>query len=81
MGARPGGEFDHTSELNKMNFKEPMNRPDSNKQKEEIKSEHKRMVTNHLWETLNKKDLPEGANIITSTRACEKKAVVHTVVD
>ena len=35
-----GGEFDHTSELKVMKFKELMNRPDY-KSKEEIENEHK----------------------------------------
>ena len=32
------------------------------------------MVTNREQEPLDKKDLPEGANIITSTWACKKKS-------
>ena len=36
-----GGGFDHASKLKVGKFKEAMNRPDSNKCKEEIKNEHK----------------------------------------
>ena len=32
------------------------------------------MVTNDVWESLDKKDLPEGAKVITSTWACKKKS-------
>ena len=49
-----------------------MNRPDSSKWKEEIKNEHKHMVTYEVWEPLGKKDLPEGPKVITSTWACKK---------
>ena len=45
----------------------------SNKWKKEIKNEHKRMVTNGLWEPLDKKDLPDGVKVITSTWPCKKK--------
>ena len=44
-----------------------MSRPDSDKWKEEIKNEHKRVATNRVWEPLDKKDLSEGAKVITST--------------
>ena len=50
-----------------MKFKEAMNGPDSNKWKEEIENEHTRMVTNSIWKPLDKKDLLEGAKVITST--------------
>ena len=32
------------------------------------------MVTNRVWEPLDKKDLSEGAKVMTSTRACKKKS-------
>ena len=41
VGARLGSRFNHTGKLKVMKFKEGMNRPDSNKWKEEIKNEHK----------------------------------------
>ena len=41
-GAELGDGFDHTNKLKVMKFKETMNRPDSNKSKEEIKNEHKK---------------------------------------
>ena len=46
----------------------------SNKWKEEIENEHTRMVTNGIWDPLDKKDLPERAKIKTSTWACKKKS-------
>ena len=66
VGARLGGRFDHTSKLKVMKFEEDMNRPDRNKWKEEIKNEHRKMEMNGVWEPLDKKDLPEGAKMITS---------------
>ena len=50
VGSGLGGEFNHTSKLKVMKFKEAMNGPDSDKRKEEIKNEHTRMVTNGIWE-------------------------------
>ena len=41
LGAGLGGEFDHTSKLKVIKFKEVMNGPDSKKRKEEIENEHK----------------------------------------
>ena len=32
------------------------------------------MVTNGVWEPLDKMDLPEGSKVITSTWACKKKS-------
>ena len=32
------------------------------------------MMTNKLWEPLNKMDLPEGGKVVTSTWACKKKS-------
>ena len=32
------------------------------------------MVTNRVWEPLDKKDLSEGAKVMTSTWACKKKS-------
>ena len=71
LGAGLGSKFDHTSKLKVMKFKESMNEPGSDKW--EIESEHKRIVTNRVWEPLDKKDLLEGAKVITSTCACKKK--------
>ena len=67
VGAGLGGRFDYTGELKVMKFKEAMNRPNSNKLKEEVKSEKKRMVIQAVWKSLEQKDLPVGAKVITST--------------
>ena len=74
VGAGLGDGFSHTSKLKVMKLKDSMNRPDSNEWKEEIKNEQKRMVTNGIWEPLDKKDLTEGAKVMTSTWACKKKS-------
>ena len=42
--------------------------------KEEIKNAHKQMVTNEIWEPLDKKDLPKKAKVITSTWVCKTKS-------
>ena len=81
VGAGLGGRFDHASKLKVMKFKEALNRTDSNKWKEEIENGDKRMVTNGVWEPFYKKDLPEGAKVITSTWACKKKSNGHTMVN
>ena len=41
IGAGLGSGLNHTSKLKLTKFKEAMNKPDSNKWKEEIKNEHK----------------------------------------
>ena len=51
-----------------------MNGTDNNKWTEEIKNEHEQMVMNRVWEPLDKKGLPNGVKVITSTRACKKKS-------
>ena len=51
IGARLGGRFNHISKFEVMKFKEATNGPDSSKWKEEIESEHTRMVTNGTSET------------------------------
>ena len=66
VAAELSGRFDHSSELNVMNFKEAMNRQDSNKWIKEVNNEHKRMAMNSVWEPFDKKDLPEGTKVITS---------------
>ena len=32
------------------------------------------MTSNSIWEPFDKKDLPEGTKVITSTWACKKKS-------
>ena len=51
-----------------------MNIWDNNKWKEEIENKHKRMVMNRVWEPLDKRNLLEGAKVITLTWACKKKS-------
>ena len=46
----------------------------SNKFKEETENEHKQIVMNGVWDPLDKKNLPEGAEVITSTWACKTKS-------
>ena len=58
-----------------------MNQPDSNQLEEEIENEHKKVLINGIWKSLDKKDLLEGTKVITTTWACEKKTMVHTMVD
>ena len=65
-------EFNHSSKLKIMKFKAAMNGPDNDKWKDKIKNEHARMVINGVWEVLNKKDLPEGAEVMTSMSTCKK---------
>ena len=53
-----------------MKFKKAMNKPDSNKWREETKNEHTRMMINGVWEPLDKK----VAKVKTSTWVCKKKS-------
>ena len=69
VGAGLGSWFDHTSKLMVMKLKEVMNGLDNDKWNEEIENK----VMNDVWEPLHKKDLLEGAKVITSTWACKKK--------
>ena len=58
-----------------MKFEETMKRPERNMWNAEIKNKHKRMVTNGVWEPLDKKDLPERVKVITLTWAGKKKSI------
>ena len=49
-----------------------MKQKGSDKWKEEIEIEHKRIYTNGVQKCLDKK-IPEGAKVITSAWACKKK--------
>ena len=67
MGAGLGGRFSHNRKQKVMIFMEAINRLDSNKWKEDIKSEHTRMVMNNTWVCWDKEDLPEEAKVISLT--------------
>ena len=69
-----GGGFAHTSELRVMKYKEAISSPDANEWKEEIENEPNRMIKGGVWKAIDRKALPEGAIIITSTWACKKKS-------
>ena len=81
VGVGLGGRFNHFSKLKVMKFKEAINGPDSNKWKEEIENEKKKMVTNRVWEPLDKNGLPEEVKVITWIWACKKKAMEHTMIN
>ena len=39
-----------------------------------VEKEHQRMIENNVWKSLTMKDVPKGANILTSAWACKLKA-------
>ena len=56
-----------------MKYKQVINGPDSNEWVQEIENKHARMVSNGVCVVLDKKELSEGAKVISSVWAYKKK--------
>jgi hypothetical protein len=74
VGAGLGGGFTNTSELHVMKYKEAMASSDRDKWQKAVDEEHERMLKHNVWKPVLRKDVPEGAKILTSTWAMKKKA-------
>jgi hypothetical protein len=74
VGAGLGGGFTNTSDLHAMKYKEAMASSNCNKWQKAVNEEHKRMLKHNVWNPVLRKDVLEGAKILTSTWAMKKKA-------
>jgi hypothetical protein len=74
VGAGLGGGFMNTSELHVMKYKEAMASSNHDKWQKAVNEEHKRMLKHNMWKPVWRKDVPEGAKILTLTWAMKKKA-------
>ncbi len=73
VGTRLGEGFEDTNELKPMKSNEVINGPDGEVWKREIKNEHNCMVNSHVFEEVDKSDLPEVTKFIDITWTCKKK--------
>ena len=60
VGAGVGGAFENTEELKPMKYKEAINWPDGVAWKEEIQNEHQWIVSNNVFEVIERTKMPEG---------------------
>ena len=74
VGAGVGGGFDHTSELNVMNYHEAMNSPDKNKWLEAIDKELENFEKHQVFKPVKRDTVPSNAKIVTTTWAMKKKS-------
>ena len=74
VGAALGGGFANTNELKVLKYKEAMAGPDKEKWEEAVHQEYLKMEKHQVFQPVPKKDLPDGAKVLTSTWAMKKKA-------
>ena len=74
VGAGVGGGFTNTSELKPMKYKQAMATADREEWQKAVDEEHKKMASNNVFKVTEKKDLPDGAKVLSSTWAMKKKA-------
>jgi hypothetical protein len=74
VGAGLGGGFTNTSELHVMKYKEAMASSNCDKWQKAVDEEHEKMLKHNVWKPVLRKDVLEGAKILTSTWAMKKKA-------
>jgi hypothetical protein len=74
VGAGLGGGFMNTSELHVMKYKEAIASSNCDKWQKAVDEEHERMLKHNVWKPVLRKNVPEGAKILTSTWAMKKKA-------
>jgi hypothetical protein len=64
IGAGIGGGFTNTNELRLMGYHEAINGPDGEKWKEEVRTEHGRMVQSGVFERVKRSKLPSDVKVI-----------------
>jgi hypothetical protein len=74
VGAGLGGGFENTSELQVMNYNEAMESNDTEKWKLAAKEEYERTMKHNVFQEVTRDEGPEGAKILTLTRATKKKS-------
>ncbi len=67
-------DLKNTNELKPMKYTEAIKYPDGKAWKSEIKNKHNNMVSNCVFEEVDKSDLPECAKVIGSTWKCKRKS-------
>ena len=73
VGAGIGGGFTNTNELRLMGYHEAINGPDGKKWKEEVRTEHGRMVQSGVFERVKRSKLPSDIKIIDTVWVMKKK--------
>jgi len=68
-----GGDVQSTEELRTMKYDEAMANMDPAKVQEAIKEEHNKMKSKKVFKRIKKRDLPDGAIVISTTWAIKKK--------
>jgi Reverse transcriptase (RNA-dependent DNA polymerase) len=74
VGAGVGGGFTNTQELHVMKYNEAMKTGDKEHWVKAVNEEHDRMVKYEVWKPVNRKDLPKGAKVLSTTWAMKKKS-------
>ncbi len=70
VGAGIGGGFTNTNELLLMGYHEAINGPDGKKWKEEVRTEHGRMVQSGVFERVKHSKLPSGVKVKDTVCVC-----------
>jgi hypothetical protein len=74
VGAGIGGGFTNTNELRLMGYHEAINGPDGEKWKEEVRTEHGRMVQSGVFERVKHSKLPSDIKVIDTVWVMKKKS-------
>ena len=74
VGAGIGGGFTNTQELRPMKYSEAMNTPDAEQWAKAVDEEYQRMLDNKVWKAVDRKEVPKGAKMLSSTWAMKKKS-------
>ena len=74
VGAALGGGFQNTAELKAMKCRDVMAGPDKKEWEDAIHEECLKMKNHNVFKEVKKKDLPDGAKVLTSTWAMKTKS-------
>ncbi len=74
VGAGIGGGFMNTNELRLMGYHEAINGPDGKKWKEEVRTEHGRMVQSGVFKRVKSSKLPSDVKVIDTVWVMKKKS-------
>ena len=78
VGAGLGGGFEHTTELNVLNYKQAMERDDIEEWKKVIDRELETFNKHKVYKAVKREDLPENTKIVTTTWAMKKNLIEYT---
>ena len=74
IGMGIGSEIDNTNKLKVLGFNEAMASPNKDDWQALADQEYEMMLKNGVWEVVDRNNIPEGADIIHSMWAMQKKA-------